>query len=276
MKKITVLYHNDLDGKCSAAIIDYYYKHERDIDITFIPFNYKKNYEVPKELYECDLLYMVDCALDPNVMTDLCENYHKQNFIWIDHHISAMLNNNSSIYGTRLPKPNSACYLTWVYLYSDIDIPDGVKYISDRDVWDYKHGKLTIGFTEWLASQDDNVDNKDLWFSIFENRDIGKHIDHGMIMYNSRMKMLNDDIDRLSYESEIDNHKCLKMNCSSLYSISDACALMIKRGYSISWSWYEINGIYYNSLRSDGSIDVSKIAEKFGGGGHHNASGFTT
>ena len=27
------------------------------------------------------------------------------------------------------------------------------------------------------------------------------------------------------------------------------------------------------SLRSRGNIDVSEIAEKFGGGGHHNASG---
>jgi len=29
------------------------------------------------------------------------------------------------------------------------------------------------------------------------------------------------------------------------------------------------------SLRSRGTVDVSEIAAKFGGGGHHNAAGFT-
>jgi len=28
------------------------------------------------------------------------------------------------------------------------------------------------------------------------------------------------------------------------------------------------------SLRGDGTVDLSKIAQKYGGGGHHNASGF--
>jgi phosphoesterase RecJ-like protein len=35
------------------------------------------------------------------------------------------------------------------------------------------------------------------------------------------------------------------------------------------------NGEYKFSLRSKGDIDVSKIAIKYGGGGHHNAAGFT-
>lgn len=34
--------------------------------------------------------------------------------------------------------------------------------------------------------------------------------------------------------------------------------------------------LYKGSLRSRGVVDVAKIAAHFGGGGHHNASGFTT
>ena len=36
------------------------------------------------------------------------------------------------------------------------------------------------------------------------------------------------------------------------------------------------NGVVKGSLRSRGNIDVARIAGAFGGGGHHNASGFTT
>ena len=34
-------------------------------------------------------------------------------------------------------------------------------------------------------------------------------------------------------------------------------------------------GLVKGSLRSRGTVDVARIAEALGGGGHHNASGFT-
>jgi phosphoesterase RecJ-like protein len=34
-------------------------------------------------------------------------------------------------------------------------------------------------------------------------------------------------------------------------------------------------GIYRTSLRSKGEVNVAKVAEKFGGGGHRNAAGCT-
>ena len=36
----------------------------------------------------------------------------------------------------------------------------------------------------------------------------------------------------------------------------------------------EKDGSVHVSLRSDGAVDVSKIATQFGGGGHKTASGF--
>jgi phosphoesterase RecJ-like protein len=35
------------------------------------------------------------------------------------------------------------------------------------------------------------------------------------------------------------------------------------------------SGIYRTSLRSKGDVNVAKVAEKFGGGGHRNAAGCT-
>ncbi len=34
-------------------------------------------------------------------------------------------------------------------------------------------------------------------------------------------------------------------------------------------------GVYRTSLRSKGEVNVAKVAEKFGGGGHRNAAGCT-
>ncbi|KKT22880.1 MAG: Phosphoesterase, DHHA1 [Parcubacteria group bacterium GW2011_GWB1_43_8b] len=38
--------------------------------------------------------------------------------------------------------------------------------------------------------------------------------------------------------------------------------------------WYKENDGIHVSLRAQGKVDVSKIAVKYGGGGHKNASGF--
>ena len=82
--KIGVVYHNDLDGKCSAAIVYYYYRNKKNLDIRFFPYNYSN--DVSKYLYDFDKLFIVDCALDDNLMTTLFEDYYKSNLIWIDHH----------------------------------------------------------------------------------------------------------------------------------------------------------------------------------------------
>ena len=272
--KIGIVYHDDLDGKCSAAIIYYYYRNHKDVKISFFPYNYSE--DISKYLYDFNKLYIVDCALDDGVMTKLFEDKYKDNMIWIDHHISNIMNTNSSIYGLRYPNKGAACVLTWKYLFGEEQVPSSAEYISDRDVWEWKYDKLTKGFTEWLEIQENDPSNSELWFGIIgDNRYIGKYIDQGMIAYNARINLLKRDVDSISYESEIDGKKCLKMNYSSKYSTSDVCYYMLEKGYDIAWVWHEMsNGKIYNSLRGNGKYDVSKIAEKFGGGGHKKASGF--
>ncbi len=269
--KICIVYHDDADGKCSAAIVAYNHKND---DITFISYDYT-NIINEEDLYDYDKLYIVDCALDYKTMNNLFENVYKKNFLWIDHHITAIESQNSSIYGLRLPNNGSACLLTWKYFFKESRVPDAVKYISDFDIWEFKYEKLTKGFNEWLSVQNDSPDNYDMWFSFFEHMHIGSYVDEGMIIYNARIEIIKKDIKKLAYESKIDGKKCLKMNYSSLRSLSDAGNLMLRNGYHISWIWYKIkDGSIYNSLRGDGTYDVSEIAKKFGGGGHKNASGF--
>lgn len=40
--------------------------------------------------------------------------------------------------------------------------------------------------------------------------------------------------------------------------------------------WQNSNGTFVHRLRSRGEVDVSRIAQLFGGGGHKNAAGYQT
>jgi nanoRNase/pAp phosphatase (c-di-AMP/oligoRNAs hydrolase) len=69
--------------------------------------------------------------------------------------------------------------------------------------------------------------------------------------------------------------KTLAVNTASKMLSSTIGHLLHKKQPPIGILWYESAGEYNVSLRSNGTVDVSKLAKKFGGGGHSAAAGFT-
>jgi nanoRNase/pAp phosphatase (c-di-AMP/oligoRNAs hydrolase) len=73
----------------------------------------------------------------------------------------------------------------------------------------------------------------------------------------------------------IDGHKCPVINTTVTF-ISELCNAMHEQfGTDISMSYLiKPDNSAMISLRSAGRVDVSAIAKKHGGGGHHNSAGF--
>ena len=144
MSKIACVYHSiDLDGFMSAAIVKHWfstinkeqevhivnYNYFSDLDIkninkdnllVFIGYNYGKH--IP-DLSEYDRVIMCDISFPKEEMVKLF-NKLKDNFIWIDHHISAIKDNTEintnkvEYFGLRDTK-YAACELTWQYFFSN-------------------------------------------------------------------------------------------------------------------------------------------------------------
>ena len=55
---------------------------------------------------------------------------------------------------------------------------------------------------------------------------------------------------------------------------SEIANVLLKKFPPIAIVWREREGNVGVSVRSDGSVDVSKLAAKYGGGGHERSSGF--
>lgn len=119
--KIACVYHSiDLDGWMSAAIVKLALKDESPVN--FIGYNYGQ--PVP-DLSEYNEIIMCDISFPKEIMEELKERLGS-NFVWIDHHISAISGNNLSINGLRDVK-FAACELTWKYFFPE---PDGADYHS--------------------------------------------------------------------------------------------------------------------------------------------------
>jgi len=91
-----------------------------------------------------------------------------------------------------------------------------------------------------------------------------------LLHYRSLCEKLLPNADLVKFEGA----KIFAINCPR-YFADDIGHTLAAKTRSFSLSWNEFGGIIHVSLRSDGKVDVAKIAKKYGGGGHRQASGFS-
>ena len=276
--KTLVYYHNDMDGKCSAAIVN---KLLKDItNLIFVPLTYDDKVELPTDIWAYWRVYILDFTLPERQMDELCTLFPRTDVIWIEHHITSLEKFESKYGHFEGVRKNgtAASELTWKFMYGkDSVLPTAVKYIADRDLWKIDD-EYTMYFYECLTTVD-NHPTSSTWDYLW-NGSLRSFIERGMILRIARIEQMKRDILSLGYESEIDGYKCLKANYSSFESISDAGGFICDDlKYPVAWIWHVKKNnsgqmVKIHSLRSNGDLDVSEIAVKMGGGGHKNASGF--
>ncbi len=192
--------------------------------------------------------------------------------ILIDHHKTAM-RELSHLSFCNFDINFSGAYLTWKHFFGEENMPLMIKYISDRDLWKWEmpHSKAILialdsipkTFAKWdsFSSLCDKIDSS-TWKSImFEG--------YALLSYK---KTLIDRVASSGFKLKIGGYIVPVVN-TPLFQSEIASELVVKDSFSAA---YYFDGDQYKfSLRSsDEGIDVSEIAEIYGGGGHRNASGF--
>ena len=260
-------FHDDLDGKCSAAIVRRRYPNE---SISFIPMQY--NHRIDINLIEKnETIYIVDFSFKPEVMEEIFKiTFH---VIWIDHHKTAIEYKYSrNVDGIRRTD-SAACKLTWEYCFPDIEVPAAVELLSDYDNWNMKYNPQCKQFHEGMKAAEYNPDVQ-IWKDLFNDNSLVKCIvDNGIKFMKYRDIYCRGIRQRNGYVVDFEGHRCYVLNLQGFGS----------QGFGVLFYNYDLcisyifDGVYYIvSLYSDKKTDVSKIAKKYGGGGHAGAAGFIT
>lgn len=260
MKPIVIIYHNDEDGFGGAWTAWKKFKNKASyIGVDFqTPFLNIKNKEI----------YLIDFCYEKPEMRRLLKSNKK--VIVIDHHISRKKEARIST-EHRYAVNNSASVLSWEYFFPKKPIPKILNHIEDVDLWKFKN-KLS---KEIIASLDTYDFNFKIWDRIakdLENQKTAKkYIEEGkaIIKYQN---MLVRYMAETGVEVEISGQKAISVNSPILDS--EIGAYIWKNKKKIGLIWHSKNGKVKASLRSKEGVNVAKIAEKFGGGGHARASGF--
>lgn len=268
-KSTFCLYHNDADGRASAAIV----QRALGDEIVLREINYGD--AIPwRKIETAERVVIVDFSLSSEDMQQIAKT---KELIWIDHHQSALdeLGGVSMEWDGARDTSEAACVLTWRYFYPQEEVPKAIVLIGDRDIWRWAE-KDTGAFNEGLFQKYSQPDNRKLWDALLDDdaQTVKRIIDQGEVLLEARLRRIRGEVNNYSYAAMFEGYRTLVINRSGN---GDLGARMRELGYQVAYCYVDNvqNGELktFVSLYSD-EVDVSKIARKFGGGGHPGASGF--
>lgn len=271
MSKIICLYHAScMDGFGSAWVV--YQKFQNACE--YIPAQYGED---PPDVTGKEV-FLVDFSYKKDVMVKMAKKAKR--ITVIDHHKTAeadleplfeMDGKYSNISGT-FDTNHSGAMLTWRWFFPDYDAPLFLKYIEDRDLWNWKlpmSKEINLAMATYLRT-----------FAVWNRKFGGLHnlVDFELII--AQGKALVRDLDAAveslasrAWEIEIEGFIVPSVNCTGKHISELGNALC--RGKPFSATFFDLKDCRIYSLRSDeDGEDVSEIAARFGGGGHKHAAGF--
>lgn len=202
-------------------------------------------------------------------------------FVWLDHHKTAFemwAGDEREIYldeteytNILLDNSKSGALLAWEYFHPKTVPPILIKHIDDRDRWQFKmDGSKEIH----AAIQTEKPWTFDKWSKLTHWNTYSSLLNQGRAIIKAQEQQVQST-SHFARSCKIGTATGLAVNTN--VHISEVGHELTKRSGTFGLVWYLNTDNRVNcSLRSEGDYDVSAIAKQFGGGGHKNASGFST
>ena len=267
------IYHiADHDGKGSAAIVKSVYP-----ETELMGLNH--DMEIPyDEINKYDKIIVCDFALPLDFMFKLSQN---RDFIWIDHHVSVIEQYEQAIKeGKQKPIKGirrvgtAALMLTWEYFYPDRPLPLGIKLLGLNDVFDLRD-KRVRPFEYAMQALGVNRPTDKIWNELINDTlDVAEMVETGKAIL-SYIRNRNYRLVRAeAFESEYKGLKCICANIPQGYSeFYDTLDNIKDYDMMVNFFMNKKNCWNLSFYTAKDNVDVSKVAEKFGGGGHAKAAG---
>jgi len=293
MSKVKIVYHNDPDGHCSAAIAGMALK-ARGYEVVYQAVGYG---DAEIDMWDGEELVIVDFCFQPEEKMQEVIDFYGDRLTWIDHHKTAMSlsEKNPNVKGIRTVEEYgeavSACELTWGFFYPMRSMPRSVRTVGDWDTW--RHAKMenrvcaqrAVAFNLFLGSQNTHPEKYwTTWMNFFDyNIQFDDAVEKGKILLDYQNEQNRKNADKLAWEGTFNGIPAVFMNRrgnSQMFdSVYDPSRYNVMVGYE-----HCKNGIWTVSLYSThDDIDCGELAKEVGrasphpgGGGHKGAAGFQT
>jgi uncharacterized protein len=262
VKDIVILYHAD----CTDGFGGAYAAWKKFNDMaTYIPVWHS----TPPPPITDKEIYLIDFAY-PKKELELLQQKNKR-LVVLDHHIGSkevVESMPEHVYDNE----RSGAGIAWGYFHPTMPVPRLIAYIQDNDLWSKKlpHAKEIAIYTNTLSLTFSNFELAEKQFE--DDTTFLKVIEKGS-MYKEYFDHLCESLVNDAEEVLFDSHTILAVNAPRFFR-SQVGHLLAEKRSPFALVWTHDHSRWHFSLRGDGSIDLSEIAKRFGGGGHKNAAGF--
>ena len=174
----------------------------------------------------------------------------------------------------------SGARLAWEFAHPEKETPWLVRLVEDRDLWKFAYQDTTRDFHVRLAVEEkifdrwSMIDKALAWAGDGLGIDAAQPVIDGAAMRKYRDWLVRQVAGRAEIRPIAEHHVPV-VDCP--YEIASEVGDWLCTYWSsypfVALRTHSVDGTSF-SLRSRGGFDVSKIAEKFGGGGHAAAAGF--
>jgi uncharacterized protein len=215
-------------------------------------------------------IYLIDYGYPMEVTRKLIRDNARVTAV--DHHITAK----DTVVLTKdysFSLHHSGAVLAWNYFHPKQKVPTLLRCVEDFDLWRWN----TPSSKEILAVVNLFGQEFATWNRIAKDLESAAkrkiYTEKGKVILHYEEWLLHE----LLPSAELVNflgHKVFVINAPRHFT-DDLGNMLAKKSHSFAVVWSEYAGEIRVSLRSDGSVDVAKIAQKFNGGGHKTASGFS-
>lgn len=287
-RRTICIYHADCpDGFAAALALWLIYEDE----IEYYPGEYQS---APPDVTDADVI-MVDFSYKRDVLFDILDAAHT--VLILDHHKSAAENLDGLLSGDDIAQvrkdwdrarrvsgvklhgvfdmEKSGARLAWDFFHPGRRIPKLIYHIEDRDLWRFN----LEGTAEINAYAMSFPFEFEAWHGIAQEMEIpggmANAVREGTALLRGQMQNIHNMLPYVTRNMVIGGHDVPVANLPH-FMASDAASILAQDN-AFGATYYDGPAGRRFSLRSrgDDAIDVCKIAQAYGGGGHRNAAGFT-
>jgi oligoribonuclease NrnB/cAMP/cGMP phosphodiesterase (DHH superfamily) len=228
------------------------------------------------EVEDGEVIFIVDFSFSASEMKYLSDTTE---LIWIDHHESAIRKCEGMEYIRGIREVGRAgCELTWDHLHSQSEAPLAVYLLGRYDVWDHEDPRV-LPFQYGTRHYKSTLPEEKFWmvllsFGAITDMNNNTILETGEVILEYQAKQDAMYARGMAYEAEFHGHQVIVMNKAySNSKVFDSVYDPEKHDFMVLYG-VKPGEIKYSLYCDKPEINVSKIAEQYGGGGHAGAAGF--
>ncbi|MCR4275978.1 MAG: DHHA1 domain-containing protein [Candidatus Parcubacteria bacterium] len=269
-KEIAVLYH----GGCPDGFGGAYSAWKKFGDTAeYIPLKHGK--PIPENLNDKDI-YLIDFCYPQPAMDQLAET--AKSITVLDHHegVRDVAAKFPGIFDTN----HSGATIAWSYFHPDVPVPMLLKYVETGDLYrfDLPNAREVLAYVYTLSRSfasldEENTAQWDTFVAELENpAERARIVETGKLFAQYHEHVVVHGVNHAETVS-FEGYECYLVGASGEFTSDIGNRLArLKPPIAIIVS-ADAEGLRV-SLRSDGTVDVARLAQKYGGNGHPAASGF--